>query len=153
MKRVRLEIFSRDEVTRVAKLVWTNGFLEEDFAELGRSDLHRIVESGLHEWVGEAPDRLPRVTPAGHPRFLHRLAAYVRKNYGLITSLESERLQFVLSQSRSTVAALQRGWDSAALRVKHIAASSDFFAELPEQPALVAGSGTQISSPVTTQTL
>jgi len=88
MRRITLTLLFRDG-TPVAELVWfASSTRIVSAAETLRSDLERLVEDGLTEWVGPLEDPTPRATPSSDQRFLERLAAYLRRQFSFTVKLQ-----------------------------------------------------------------
>ena len=95
MKKITLTLMFQDGATRVAELSWcANRTQVVSATEMMRSELEQIVEAGLSEWVGPEENPTPRTTPSSDPRFLERLAAYLRRQFRFVIRLqENETLK------------------------------------------------------------
>jgi hypothetical protein len=81
MRMIVLSLMFEDG-SRIAELSWIADRTQIVFAkESLRSELEQIVKDGLSEWVGPEEDPVPRMTPSSDPRFLERLAAYLRRQF------------------------------------------------------------------------
>lgn len=68
----------------LARLVQEDGETRIDFAKPSiEKDISKLVERGLHEWVGTEEDILHRVTLSSDPEFLPRLSKYLKRSYNL----------------------------------------------------------------------
>jgi hypothetical protein len=89
MRRITLVLLFQDDVKPVAELVWSaNRSHVVSAVERMRSDLDQLVEEGLSEWIGPYEDAMPRMTPSSDPRFLERLAAYLRRQFNFAIRLQ-----------------------------------------------------------------
>ncbi|HWO21158.1 MAG TPA: hypothetical protein VNO30_20460 [Kofleriaceae bacterium] len=93
MRKITLTLLYQDGVTRVAELSWFANRTQIVFAkETLRSELEQLVGDGLSEWVGPEEDPAPRMTPSSDPRFLERLAAYLRRQFRFAIELQDSEL-------------------------------------------------------------
>lgn len=82
-----------EDRSRVADLSWVANRTQIVFAtESLRSELERLMEDGLSEWVGPEEDPIPRMTPSSDWRFLERLAAYLRRQFRFVIKLQDDAL-------------------------------------------------------------
>jgi hypothetical protein len=88
MRRITLRLSFAEDDERLADLVWSANGTSIVFALEGvRSELQQMVDDGLSEWVGPYEDPTPRMTPSSDPRFLERLAAYLRRQFNFRVEL------------------------------------------------------------------
>lgn len=86
MKILRLQVWSRDRVDKVAELVWEDGktsILSCSFED----DAKKWIEHGLHEMVGPLDNPEPRHTASSDYVFLERLGSYLKKQTGFVIML------------------------------------------------------------------
>lgn len=87
MREITLSLAFEDG-NRVADLAWISSRVQILFAtESLRSELDRLIEDGLSEWIGPEEDPTPRTTPSSDWRFLERLAAYLQRQFRFVINL------------------------------------------------------------------
>lgn len=90
MRKITLTLMFEDG-SRIAELSWIANRTQIVFAkETLSSELEQLVADGLSEWVGPEEDPIPRMTPSSDPRFLERLAAYLRRQFRFIIKLQDD---------------------------------------------------------------
>jgi hypothetical protein len=89
VKTVTLTLRSRDDgAEKIAELVWENGNARVvGSVETIADDLHRLIEVGLVEWIGEPGARQRRHTPSVDASFLERLGDYFARQSGFAIKL------------------------------------------------------------------
>lgn len=83
-KTIVMEIWAQDRDDLIASFRWYDGettltFAKEDFG----SELQKLIDNGLSEWVGPAEDLKPRVTLSNDAFFLPHLGEYIQKQSGM----------------------------------------------------------------------
>lgn len=78
-----LRILGRDKGP-IAFLSWCEGNFNviECISEGLRGEFQKMFQYGLHEWVGDGRDAMPRSTLGSDPLFLPRVEDYLRRQTG-----------------------------------------------------------------------
>jgi hypothetical protein len=88
-RTVQLTVRSRDNVDRLAELVWESGTIQIRHAtENLRTAITRWMQHGLTDTTGTRMDPELRHTQSDDPRFLEHLDDYLKRSSGFITHLE-----------------------------------------------------------------
>ncbi len=83
MRRLRLEIRSRDDLDLLADLVWEAGVVEVRHATLGmRRAITRWVQHGVEVWEGPVEARTPTRTTSDDPNFLAQIHRHLKATSG-----------------------------------------------------------------------
>lgn len=88
-RMVLLSVRSRDNVDRLAELVWESGIVQIRYAtEKLRVAIARWIQHGLVDMSGARFDPELRHTGSDDPRFLEHLNSYLKRSSGFITHIE-----------------------------------------------------------------